>query len=150
MWLWGLDRPTNRNFGILYATSADGVNWTHPQVVLQPGAASDFDSKDLAPEDVLKRSGEFQMWYSGTASDNLSRIGYATSPDGINWTKRGLVLEGMPGSSFEDHVGGGCSTILVGNDMVRWWYNNAGHAYDWSISYATSPLPTTGTAAARE
>jgi hypothetical protein len=36
---------------------------------------------------VLKRNGRYEMWYTGVDDQNNWGIGYATSLDGINWTK---------------------------------------------------------------
>ena len=38
---------------------------------------------------VIRENGQYKMWYSSSpqADYNQCKIGYATSPDGINWTK---------------------------------------------------------------
>jgi predicted GH43/DUF377 family glycosyl hydrolase len=77
------------NGGIGFAYSSDGINWTkHPSAVMTPGATG-WDSLFVGAASVIKESGSYKMWYTGWKSfTRLPRsIGYATSPDGINWTK---------------------------------------------------------------
>lgn len=48
---------------------------------------------------VLKDGGVYKMWF-GASDGNNTRIGYAESPDGINWQVRSssVVDVGLPGS----------------------------------------------------
>ena len=75
--------------GIGYAESPDGVHWTkHPgNPVLWQGSPGSWDSWSSHWCSVIKDGAQYRMWYSGGASFTTHRIGYATSPDGINWTK---------------------------------------------------------------
>lgn len=93
MWLT-VTSAINLNDGrIVYLTSADGQNWTEANggaPVLEPGAGGSWDAYGVREPSVLKRDGSYQMWYSGIALvglDEVSRIGSATSTDGIIWTK---------------------------------------------------------------
>ena len=142
MWMHIVD-PFNTLQGFFgYATSSDGISWTYHGSVLQHGASNEFDAAISGLEEIIKDNGTYKMWYSATGVDfRTHQMAYATSLDGINWNKHGLVLERVPGSPFEDAIGGGQSTILFGNP-TKWWYNNAGSGFDWSISYATSESPS--------
>ena len=87
---------------IFRATSPDGVNWTksdpngagtapNPQPVLEASAtAGAFDERGVFGPDVVHDPGDtsapYKMWYSGRG-DVFTQIGYATSVDGITWTK---------------------------------------------------------------
>jgi RNA polymerase sigma factor (sigma-70 family) len=86
MWYTGYD---GKHFRIGYAVSADGVAWDkHKGPVLELGENGEWDYHGVSSASVLYNSGMslFEMWYTG--SDRvLHRIGYATSNDGINWTK---------------------------------------------------------------
>ena len=70
-----------------YATSPDGITWTKYPVnpVLAP---SDYweGTRVFAPA-VLFEGGTYKMWYSARDDYGTVSIGYATSPDGISWTK---------------------------------------------------------------
>lgn len=82
-------------YDIGYAYSPDGIAWTRvPDAVLQVGEANEWDNFFLEGPSVLKISDMYQMWYAaydavvnGETTDGTVNIGYATSIDGINWTK---------------------------------------------------------------
>ncbi len=66
--------------------SADGIHWSDPLIVLGPNPSTDWEA-DVNRPAVLKRSDGYHLWYTGQAK-NRSWIGYATSPDGVAWTRR--------------------------------------------------------------
>jgi len=121
-----------------YATSPDGITWTkHPSnPVVDIGSPGSWDDKRAMGPTVVYDGTTYHMWYSG--SDNTYRIGYATSPDGIAWTKSlaNPVLNPGPGSWDSDHV----SSNMVFYDGITYhmWY--AGRdGLNHRIGYATSP-----------
>ncbi len=59
--------------------------WQHPSADL--GAPGSCDSFWAYVNTVLYEGGEYKMWYSGFDGVQGLRIGYATSSDGVNWTK---------------------------------------------------------------
>jgi hypothetical protein len=70
------------------AYSANGTHWKRYGCtpILSPGAAADWDNTSVGYCSVINLSGSWQMWYGGGEGTNHG-IGYATSPDGIVWTK---------------------------------------------------------------
>jgi predicted GH43/DUF377 family glycosyl hydrolase len=85
-------------FGAIgYATSTDGVSWTKrmdggtPDAVLDHGQAGSADAFSAADPSVMKDGATWKMWYTGDDS-NKRRVAYATSPDGISWSKGGGVI----------------------------------------------------------
>jgi predicted GH43/DUF377 family glycosyl hydrolase len=66
--------------------------------------------------------GIFKMWYAGTDENNKRRIGYATSPDGINWTRY------KNNRCTTNSKGSGC-VLNVGNKMS--W--DTDHIYGMSV-----------------
>lgn len=80
-----------------YATSPDGINWVrYPVPVLSVGPDSAWDSRQLETPFLLRLDDIFHMWYCAVGEDDgdeipeegeLYQIGYAYSPDGINWVK---------------------------------------------------------------
>jgi|GEM_PF-1423967 len=87
MWYGGRD---GSNIEIGYATSTDGINWTRQNsgnAVLSQGAAGSWDDLDVSYPRVIKEGTIYKMWFEGEQSAANWRIGYATSSDGINWTK---------------------------------------------------------------
>ncbi len=87
MWYDGASQSATV-YAIGYATSSDGINWTkHPgNPVLQSGPSGSWDGQGVFPSTVLFDGSNFKMWYSGVRQDT-ARTGYATSSDGIHWTK---------------------------------------------------------------
>jgi predicted GH43/DUF377 family glycosyl hydrolase len=96
MWYRGDDGSTTR---IGYATSLDGVIWVkyddpstvnppydQSDPVINPGNPGSWDSIWIMHPTVIFDGTTYHMWYMGW-DGNIPRIGYATSPDGINWTK---------------------------------------------------------------
>ncbi|MFQ6039465.1 MAG: hypothetical protein ACE5PV_01310 [Candidatus Poribacteria bacterium] len=75
------------------AISDDGIRWKRvPQPVLPLGSEDSWDSQSHAGPCVLKLEDGFHIWYLGSGvykSKTAWRIGHATSPDGIHWTKSG-------------------------------------------------------------
>ena len=89
MWYVGIETAALLS-RIGYATSTDGINWQKDILnnpVLLPGTAS-WESATVSHPSVMPYSNGYKMWYSGSAAGaSQSAIGYATSPDGINWQK---------------------------------------------------------------
>jgi hypothetical protein len=66
------------------------------------------------------------MWYSGGIGEANNRIGFATSDNGMVWTK----YSGNPVFS-----GGRYCSVLYDGSIYKMWYEG----YDYTIRYATSP-----------
>jgi predicted GH43/DUF377 family glycosyl hydrolase len=82
-------------YDIGYAWSPDGIIWTkYGSPVLAVGPGAEWDNAFLEGPSVIKEGSIFKMWYAGydatvdgQTTDGKVNIGYATSADGINWTK---------------------------------------------------------------
>jgi len=79
-------------FRIRYATSTDGINWsdnTSNSDYVFGGTPGKWDSGGPARgKSILYLKGVFHLWYAATDNNWTWKIGYATSEDGINWTKQ--------------------------------------------------------------
>ena len=65
--------------------------WTLDEArVLEPGDAAGWDSQAVSIGSVARRGGEWLAWYEGQPPGSEARgdIGFATSADGLAWTKR--------------------------------------------------------------
>ena len=73
--------------GIRHATSTDGRYWNKDPagLVLANGTAGAWDAA-FRHVNVMREGDTYKMWYSGGNGDDV-RIGYATSPDGLRWTR---------------------------------------------------------------
>ena len=100
------------------ATSPDGINWTkYGQVLPTSTDPNAFDYDTIREPTVIFDDSDnlFKMWYSGTVVDQYWGLtGFATSPDGINWTKHGAV------GQTPDELRGGA--IKIG-DYIYMFYN---------------------------
>jgi uncharacterized delta-60 repeat protein len=133
MWYEGSDGSV-RQLGL--ATSSDGVTWTKyaGNPVLHAGPDG-YDQVAAAHGSVLYDGGMYKLWYHAVG-DQGAIIAYATSPDGINWTKAGPVLVPEEGS-WDDGALWGPGVLKVGS--VYWmWYSAGGGMYPPSIGAATS------------
>jgi len=136
MWYVGYD---GNNMRVGYATSIDGVVWnksgTNP--VLDLGTSDSFDYIGISSPSVWYDKIQYHMCYTGYDGNNM-RIGYATSIDGVNWTKYGtnLVLNLGVNGAFDD-VGVSSPSVLYADGLYQMWYTG----YDGGnlqIGYVTS------------
>lgn len=89
--MWYVGTPQSLNSQIGLATSSDGINWTRcpENPVLTLGPPGSWDNAILLCQHIIFDEEEnfYKMWYVGGNSQAIFGIGYATSPDGIHWTK---------------------------------------------------------------
>ena len=84
---WGSTQDQMQHV-IKYAESDNAIDWKRKnQVVLGFQYENEYA---LSKPFVLKTNSGFEMWYSFRGNGNIKtyRIGYATSDDGLNWTRR--------------------------------------------------------------
>jgi predicted GH43/DUF377 family glycosyl hydrolase len=97
MWYNGMDTTTWK-VQIGLATSSDGFNWIkYPgNPVITSGFWGTYDDMWLGTPAVLVNEGLFELWYAATSTNSYDtvfgrfdtlNICYATSTDGIIWTK---------------------------------------------------------------
>ncbi len=150
MWYSASGGGTGGEIG--YATSPDGVTWSkyddpattiHPYAesdpVLNPGSSGEWDDGYIAHPDVLYDGATYHMWYNGCDVTGTRAIGYATSPDGINWTKHPgnpVLNPGSPGEWDDSHVYH--PDVLYHGTTYHMWYDGVDAALTWRIGYATS------------
>ncbi len=140
MWYAGWSTAST-SMKIGYATSPDGVVWTKQgsAPVLTPGATGSWDANGVSYPTVMKDGATYKLWYTGFDSYGIGRVGYATSTDGIVWTKYSsnpVTDVGATGSWDSTYVGM-TSVIKVGT-VYKLWYRG-GSATGGAIGYATSP-----------
>jgi len=91
MWFDEMNSTSPMRIGL--ATSKDGISWSRylHNPVLGRSRGEGWDSWDVENPWVLYEDGVYKMWYSGDGAlsgpNSNMQIGYATSPDGMNWTK---------------------------------------------------------------
>jgi len=120
MWYYGRDGDDTSVTTILYATSDDGIEWNKHGVVMARGSSGELDDDAVSVGYVLKEDGIYKMWHGG-GHDGISRGFYATSDDGINWVKHGVVLD-VGGDGAKDETGAIPCTVINENGRYRMWY----------------------------
>ena len=125
----------NNNFSIGYAWSLDGINWTkyngNPVMAGRPGM---WDQVGIFHPIVIQDGDTLRMWYeSFTASTPAGpghMIGYATSVDGITWTRRDTpVLERGPAGEWDDSNMITGAVIKEGNTFKMWYSGSTGGTF---------------------
>ena len=94
-----------------------------------------YDSGGVFLPTVLKEGGSYRMWYTGVGNDDVERIAYATSPDGVTWTKQGVVLS--PDQNWEGSAVSAPSVIKDGG-AYKLWYDGRDSNGVTRIGYAHS------------
>ncbi len=149
MWYSGQDvsfgQPQVAHLSIGYATSSNGIDWTKEtnNPVLVPGAAGDWDEENVAGAYVMLDEDIYKMWYhggiGGIGPGQIEQIGYATSVDGVTWTKHpgNPILTVTPGTWEEQKVIDPC--VIRQDSVYEMWYAGLGPDDRFRIGYATSP-----------
>jgi predicted GH43/DUF377 family glycosyl hydrolase len=129
-----------------FASSIDGVNWTpSPTAVLSPTPGS-WDEYTIETPWVIRESGQYKMWYTSYLSYDpwLGYIGYATSTDGIHWTKySGNPVLGPGSAAWENDGPYSCSVVPYPGGYQMWYgayplLTYSGISGGPSIGHATS------------
>ncbi|MBC8376160.1 MAG: hypothetical protein H8E26_08930 [FCB group bacterium] len=138
MWFGG--RNVGLPIQIGYATSQDGIVWDElSDPVLTVGSDGDFDSQDLKSICVLYDDNEYKMYYTATNSSAMPRLGLATSPDGITWTKyaQNPILElGESGSWNESRSHN--ASVLKRDGLYFMWFSGRNANFDIGMGLAYS------------
>ncbi len=108
------------NWHVGLATSSDGINWTK---VLNPvlNAGAGWESQ-IAVSSVVKVGNQYFMYYSGINSGN-SKIGLATSFDGVNWTRHPANPILQKDANWEG-TGIFYPSVIYDNNMFKMVYMN--------------------------
>jgi sucrose-6-phosphate hydrolase SacC (GH32 family) len=115
-------------------------NWTKYEgnPVFTKGEKS-WDDGIVIGHSVIKDGNTFRMWYSGGHNiQDPKSIGYATSTDGIHWTRYSgnPVFEGIAGSWDQGNVV--LPTVLQDRNTLRMWYLGGLDGDAGTIGYAVS------------
>jgi len=127
MWYSGENSGGIDNVGL--STSADGIKWArHPaNPVLRVGLPGQWDANSVQAAWVIHEKGLYKMWFEGqtfsTGSIAKAAIGYATSPNGVEWTKYSdnpVLSSGAAGAWDEGRIYGPV-VISTGNSYVMYY-----------------------------
>ncbi len=122
MWYTG---QSARQSWIGYATSPDGRTWT--RMSTKPVLAPELHWEGVAVmcPHVLweEKTRQYRMWYSAGEQYEPNAIGYATSRDGINWTKYkdNPIFAADPRNPWEQHKVTACQVIPAGDWHIMFY-----------------------------
>jgi hypothetical protein len=143
MWYTGGATSTNPGTSILYASSDDGVNWIKsPSPALT--ASSDpraWDSGSVYSPTVIYDGTNFELWYSAFDKTFMTpRIGVATSPDQMTWTRSPLNPMLIPGPAGSwDSAGVENPSVVLNSNGYMVYYDGVGQYSSGQIGLATGP-----------
>ncbi|HEY3254181.1 MAG TPA: hypothetical protein VGJ91_09545 [Polyangiaceae bacterium] len=123
---------------VAYATSTDGLTWTKKGPVMSPSET--WEGNEVSPQSLLLEQGVYKLWYHGGGNTQANRnIGYATSADGLTWTKHGapVLMVGASGS-FDDDETAEPRVFALSSGGYRMYYTGANQAARKSLGVATS------------
>ncbi len=130
--------------GVGYATSTDGLNWTkYGEGPILTSEGENWTYYIVSPA-VLRDQSVYRMWYSGCKPGEDGRvrcaIGYATSVDGINWTRdpSNPVLVSGPAGSWDNWGAFGPSVLNESGNLEIWYSGNERWLYPQKIGYASA------------
>ena len=147
--MWYSGRAADGGIGSLqigYATSSDGINWTRSasNPVLPKGTSGDWDSQGVGVGTVIRENSTYMMWYTGYKGSGEGEIevaiGYASSRDGMSWTKSGRNPVLSKGDGWEKK-GVGAPWVTYSSRTYRMWYSGLDTNFDPTLGYAYYKVP---------
>ncbi|MDR1485728.1 MAG: hypothetical protein LBT09_13015, partial [Planctomycetaceae bacterium] len=122
---------------IALSVSQYGKKWSKPHIVLGPNPKTSWEA-DINRPGILKKDGVYHLWYTGQARGS-SRIGYATSTDGLNFTRQSAEPVLKPDTAWEK-VAVMCPHVIWDKEdgIFKMWYSGGEQYEPNAIGYATS------------
>lgn len=121
-----------KNNSIVRLESFDGINWTFASILMEPveGTWEHFVNRAT----IVVKDSIFHLFYTGQ-SPNISKIGHATSSDGISYTKDSMNPVLVPTEQEEgESVMNPCVIYNEGKGCFQMWYA-AGENYEPDVLF---------------
>jgi predicted GH43/DUF377 family glycosyl hydrolase len=126
MWYGGYK---NNVISVGYAESPDGFNWTKysGSPVMVPFELP-WEGDGVIPAGILKLNGTYHMWYGARLNAPHYEIvsGYATSTDGIHWTKYSHPVFTRGSEPWENEIAGLGDVRVMPNGNYETFYLGLG------------------------
>jgi len=146
MYYAGLDSNGTARIGRATASAPNGPYTRLAAPVVDLGAATQFDATSVKDPVVLKvGTGDYRMLYTGVETLNgtkIERVGYATSSDGISWTKQGVVLDPSLTAYASNESGSEPTGLLVDGSTLHVWTSGVDRTGRTRGEHAETPYPT--------
>jgi predicted GH43/DUF377 family glycosyl hydrolase len=140
MWYAASSKSSTGNFKTGYATSENGTLWTRDENnPVMEHLTGTWESPSVAASDVLFDGDIYHLWYNGGDFAQW-RVGYATSSDGLAWTRHeeNPLLDVGSGGSWDDQFVSFAS-VLYDNGTFKMWYFGGSNGIAGKIGYAEAP-----------
>jgi predicted GH43/DUF377 family glycosyl hydrolase len=144
--MWYTGWSGSGKYRIFLATSTDGIKWTKRTLPVLSTSASGWDAGSVYCPTIIFDGSSYAMWYSGTDSaQKLWLIGYATSKDGISWTKYAgnPILNQGPSGSWDSYDSLDNQGVVQVGNIVMLFYSadqvEGGRMVSYKIGLARSP-----------
>ena len=144
MW-YTCQNPSLSNLAICGATSPDGISWTKKSTPVLTASLTGWESRgDIYSPSVIYDGSVYGMWYTGTTTIGSvvqQQIGYATSKDGVTWTKDAnnpILSPGESGTWDAMDVENQC-VIPYQNGFLLYYDGSADPTSSGYIGVASSP-----------
>jgi hypothetical protein len=146
MYYTGTNSSGTTAIGRATASSAGGA-FTRGASAILSATPNTFDAAGVKdPVAVKVATGDYRMLYTGVDNDGIERVGYATSTDGITWTKQGVVLDPSLTPFAADEVGVEPTGMLVdGGTTMHVWTSGIDRTGRTRGDHATATLGQAGT-----
>jgi len=147
------DGTTGGDEAIGLGFSSDGTTWTGydadsdgkaDPVLSGTYVSGNWDYNYVSRATIIKNANDdYEMWYSGGVWTMNHGIGYATSSDGINWTRDGgnPIFHKDDGVTWRDSRTYCPAVLKDGSSYKMWLAGKDGQTGDYSIGYTTAAPP---------
>jgi uncharacterized repeat protein (TIGR01451 family) len=155
-WMY-YDGTTGGDEAIGLGFSADGVTWTGydpggdgqaDAVMNGTYVSGDWDYNYLSRATIWREGpGDYRMWYSAGVDTMNHGLGYATSSDGLSWTRdpsNPIFYKddtGYPGYPWRDNRSYTPMVLRAGNLWFMWYSGEDGGGKCIGVAYASAGLP---------
>ncbi len=128
----------SKNIKIYRLVSSDGINWQlspSTAVFEKSSTPSAWDSESTETPAVVYFKNQYYMFYTGYTDQTDSStyaVGYATSPDGIHWTRQTPRFaptnpHGTPDLNFMQYVVGEPAPVVFNNKLYLYFTAQGAH-----------------------
>jgi hypothetical protein len=147
------DGTTGGDEAIGLGFSSDGITWTGydadsdgkaDPVLSGTYDAGEWDYNYVSRATIIKNADDdYEMWYSGGHGHMDHGIGYATSSDGIHWTRdvNNPIFHKDDGVAWRDSRTYCPAVLKDGSSYKMWFAGKDKETDDYSIGYATAAPP---------
>ena len=149
MYYAGLDSSGVAKIGRATASAPNGPYTRAAAPVLDVGSSTQFDATSVKDPVVVKVDvGDYRMLYTGVETldgTKIERVGYATSSDGVSWTKQGVVLDPSLTAYASDESGLEPAGLLVDGSTLHVWTSGVDRTGRTRGGHVSTPYPTPAT-----